>query len=155
MRELYFRGQTRKYGEKIRNYRGDPMESNWVYGSGIFFKNNDHAGDYSIIYTYDPKVDKYVVYTETVGQYVGKRDCAGTRIFDGDIVLLDGEFLKIVWQETQVVAIREDGTIMPWDNVVKGNVVGNVHDKAQLELFHKKHSNLDPRTEYLVKPKEE
>ena len=139
MRELYFRGLTRRFGEKARNYRGDPLESNWVYGSGVFFQNEDHRGDFSIIYTYDPKVDKFVVYTDTVGQYVGKRDSEGTRIFDGDILDVNGERLTVVWQETQVVALRENGRPMTWDCVVKGKVVGNIHDKAQEEKFYETH----------------
>ena len=34
-REILFRGQTRRYGEKVNITSGEPMESNWVYG-GIF-----------------------------------------------------------------------------------------------------------------------
>lgn len=80
MRELYFRGQTRRFGEKVRNYRGEPLESNWVYGSGL------------------------------------------------DV---NGELLTVVWQETQVVALRENGRPMTWDCAVKGKVVGNIHDKER------------------------
>lgn len=35
MREILFRGQTRRYGEKVR-LNGEKIKSNWVYG-GIFF----------------------------------------------------------------------------------------------------------------------
>ena len=31
MREILFRGQTRKKGEKVR-LDGTPVDSNWVYG---------------------------------------------------------------------------------------------------------------------------
>ena len=34
MREILFRGQTRRYGEKVR-LNGEKIKSNWVYG-GIF-----------------------------------------------------------------------------------------------------------------------
>lgn len=34
MREILFRGQTRRYGEKIK-MNGEKVKSNWVYG-GIF-----------------------------------------------------------------------------------------------------------------------
>lgn len=47
------------------------MPSNWVYG-GIFKGD----GAYSVIYTYDP-IDKYPVYSDTVGQYTGVDDKNG------------------------------------------------------------------------------
>lgn len=34
MREILFRGQTRRYGEKV-TLSGEKIKSNWVYG-GIF-----------------------------------------------------------------------------------------------------------------------
>ena len=43
MREILFRGQTRKYGEKVR-MNGEKVKSNWVYG-GIF--PNNRGGDFS------------------------------------------------------------------------------------------------------------
>lgn len=78
-RELLFRGQTRKRGEKV-NMAGEPLAGIWVYG-GIF----QGKGDRSVIYTYDP-VDKFPVYNETVGQCIGIPDRNGVKIFDGDIV---------------------------------------------------------------------
>lgn len=49
MRELLFRGQTRRKGEKILNMRGDPAPSKWVYG-GVF----QGAGDFSVMYSAHP-----------------------------------------------------------------------------------------------------
>ena len=82
-RKILFRGQTRRFGEKVKNVAGEPMESNWVYG-GIF-PNND-GGDFAIIYQQEPTIEKFSVYADTVCQYTGLTDVYGIMIFEGDIV---------------------------------------------------------------------
>lgn len=93
-----FRGQTRRFGEKVKNMRGDPMESNWEYG-GVFFG----CGDFSIIYSYNP-VDKFVVYTDTVCQYTGRKEFTldsgyGKKLFENDIVE--------IWQDRSIYGVRQ------------------------------------------------
>ena len=82
-RVILFRGQTRRFGEKVNMISGKPMKSNWVYG-GIF-PNND-GGDFAIIYQQEPEIKKFSVYADTVGLYTGLTDIYGVKIFEGDIV---------------------------------------------------------------------
>ena len=78
MREILFRGQTRRKGEYCINMRYDKCDSNWVYG-GIFPQNG--GGDRTIIYQQEPTAEKKIVYTDTGGQYTGITDKNGKKIF--------------------------------------------------------------------------
>lgn len=81
-KNILFRGQTRKKGEKV-TMSGTPIPSNWVFG-GISPQNN--GGDFAIIYQQDPEIQKFPVYAETVCQYTGKNDKYGGKIFENDII---------------------------------------------------------------------
>lgn len=90
MRKIMFRGKTRRFGEKIKNYAGEPMESAWVFGYGAAQGN----GDFSIIYgsekgpdTEARFSDKHIIFSDTLGQYVGFNDCNNKPIFEGDIAV--------------------------------------------------------------------
>lgn len=87
-RKILFRGQTRRKGEKT-SISGKPLPGIWVTG-GIFPQNKGY--ERAIIYTQDPKVEKHVVYAETVGQYTGVDDVLETPVFEDDIITF--------WQRT-------------------------------------------------------
>lgn len=138
MREIKFRGQTRRKGEYLLNMAGDKCDSNWVYG-GIFPQNEYEKG-FAVIYQQKTEIKKYPVYADTVGQYIGKTDINKNEIYEGDVVKTNsGRLCKIVWFsspqyqgwdlvpiETKNPAPEEWGI---WEDL---EVVGNIFDNPEL-----------------------
>ena len=147
MREILFRGQTRRYGEKVL-MNGEKVPSRWVYGGVL-----QGCGAHSIIYGGENAdkpgegLDKWPVYTDTLGQYTGLTDKNGKKIFEGDVVicsLIGGNVYHppYSWNRKQVVFERgafcvEDlcGDTAPLHDYAPGfeiEVIGNIHDNPGL-----------------------
>ena len=138
-REILFRGQHRRKGEKVK-LDGTPVESKWIYG-GICQFNEDR----SIIYQTEPEFQKYSVYTDTVGQYTGLKDKNGRKIFEGDIVRLfnrNGQEIMsyvVEWYSDCSMFVLDcidfdmefdtDFTVFYGDEF---EIVGNIHDNPEL-----------------------
>ena len=138
MKEILFRGQTRRYGEKVRMGDGFKLPSRWVYGGvlqgvsahSIIYggENADNPGD---------GLDKWCVYTDTLGQFTGLTDKNGKKIFEGDII----RFLAYGCEYTAPVEFR-DGLFRARcrfpetiDRIVFGYkpvIVGNIYDTPEL-----------------------
>lgn len=136
-REILFRGQTRRKGEKVYMGTGKPVEGNWVYG-GI----TQGKGDFSVMYS-DGPVEKHVVYTDTVGQFTGLTDKNGKKIFEGDIVsekppMNKYNFVgKVVWDEQRgawrfFIFEHPDYVAYLATYGVEYTVIGNIHDNPEL-----------------------
>lgn len=135
MREILFRGQTRRYGEKVK-LNGEKIKSNWVYG-GIFPQNGD--GDFAIIYQQEPTVEKYPVYADTVGQYTGLTDKNGTKIFEGDIVKYGDTVHNVVFEQRNgtayfglVYSTLETLSFGYYQDLKQIEVIGNIYDNPEL-----------------------
>lgn len=131
MREILFRGQTRRKGEKVR-MDGSPVESNWVYGGVL-----KGIGDHSIIYQTEPEFHKFPVYTDTLGQFTGLFDSNGVRIFEGDIVYVpdEEEAGVVAWDdESARFTIELTGLLIDFDNysAIYTEVIGNIYDTPKL-----------------------
>ena len=145
MREILFRGQIRKYGEKVR-MDGTKLPSKWVYGGVLQGK-----GDFSIIYgmeSEDSKFDKYPVYTDTLGQYTGLTDKNGKKIFEGDYWIdEEGDIIVVEFRNCQfcfviygyddeLFGFAEVGELdcVPLDYyyINKIEFAGNIHDNPEL-----------------------
>ena len=71
MREIEFRGQTNS--------------GNWIKGSLVYSKNIQPAIYFEVGEGSVKKLDWVCVNSETIGQYIGKKDIKDTPIYEGDI----------------------------------------------------------------------
>ena len=108
-KELLFRGQSRRKGEKVRIGDGAPVPGAWQYGPGVM----QGIGDFSIIYTDKP--EKVVVYTDTLGQFSGFTDQNSHKIFTQDIVDFLGHIGVVdMYKGSFGIAFDDD---IDWDEI--------------------------------------
>ncbi len=134
MREILFRGQTRRLGELVR-MSGEKVPSKWVYG-GIC----QGKGAFSIIYGWrdeerEAPIDKFVVYSDTIGQFTGLTDKNGKKIFEGDCVEYKEEIGVIEYHDQEAMFIVAfDTWLSDFDHLYGHDVeiIGNIHDNPEL-----------------------
>ena len=149
MREILFRGQTRRYGEKVRMGDGARVPSHWVYG-GVLQGVSSHSIIYGGENANDPSagLNKWCVYSDTLGQFTGRTDKNGRKVFEHDIlqtftVSADGTVEKcgvcvVQWWENDqcyVLATKEGYHIDDFGNLGRPEyyeVIGNIHDNPEL-----------------------
>lgn len=122
MREILFRGKT-KQGE-------------WVEGDLIHSEKNFNNKLSIIDWTKDPY--QFEVIHETVGQFTGLTDKNGTKIFEGDIVMMNGLLSN---NNVDVIVNKIDCfspifSSQPISTLISiglsFEVIGNIHDNPEL-----------------------
>lgn len=132
MYPILYRGQTRKFGDKVR-MNGMKLPGIWVYG-GVA----QGSGAYSIIYgsADNEPINKHVVYSETLGQYIGQDDVHGKKIFEDDILRSSNGVLFVVeWDNahSRFMGYTVDGHHEVFiDEVSYKEIIGNIHDNPEL-----------------------
>lgn len=132
MREIEFRGKSTRANE-------------WVYGQLIIGYNFNFiitSEDYDCVCA---SLDTLVCQchpiekkSNTIGQYTGLKDKNGTKIFEGDIVLIDEDerqLATICWDnECANFYIQYDNLYCTFDDYYGKDleVVGNIYDNPEL-----------------------
>ena len=121
MRDILFRGKRLDNGEWVE---GDLVHSAYKIGD-------------TCVGTYGSSLGMHQVDPFTVGQYTGLMDKNGERIFEGDVLTVDGEdgFFALEFQEdTARFVMSGDSIVVDFDNFwsYEVEVMGNIHDNPEL-----------------------
>lgn len=118
MRKILFRGK--------RTYNGE-----WIEGDLL------NTGDtpVKICWQTHNVRTSLEVDPETVGQYIGIVDCNGKKIFEGDIITIDGyDPVVVYYKERQALfAFKMDDHTFTFDSIqgAKLTVIGNIYDNSK------------------------
>lgn len=128
MREILFRGKRTDNGEWVEGY---------CY-KAKYCRTDDELRDYITIphlNEYNVPSSNYVVDSSTVGQYAGLKDKNGTKIFEGDIILLRGdeEPYQVVFDES-CFHVYDISVCYVMNNFYdyEIEVIGNIYDNPEL-----------------------
>ena len=124
MREIEFRGK--------RKSEMPGLDGEWVYGSLYHAKFWKTGNVLYRITPYDDNGESYHVDPETIGQYTGLKDRNGVKIFEGDVVKSDSTGMAgdVYWIKEHASFYWGTGqSLIHYDEL---EVIGNIHDKAEL-----------------------
>lgn len=132
MREIEFRGKALEDDDYFKIKAGQ-----WLYGNLSIDKLQNQV---AIEDTSKEDISLINIDPETVGQYTGRYDKNGTKIFEGDIIktyiirFSTGE----KWEHYHIVMYDEEGCINPFCRGDRGvnpkgcEVIGNIYDNPEL-----------------------
>lgn len=108
----------------------------WVYGFYVEAETLDKSGIEYFIIEKSADGESHLVAPETVGQYTGLTDKNGTKIFEGDIVLMPsyggGKHKSVVYFQNGKFAVN--GSNYDFKDICpkRMEVIGNIHDNPEL-----------------------
>ena len=139
MREILFRGKTEK-GEWVEGF----------YTKGFRYPDEEELHDMIYSFLADEENNEWRFYNakvipETIGQFTGLTDKNGKKIFEGDIVKIRRAYLNAGYEEDCFYKVDWHKYWNGWalinikdtqscylDNVIQGEVIGNIHDNPEL-----------------------
>lgn len=124
MREILFRGKRKDNGEWVEGYYACIGETPVIFTGELDFSK------------WNIRAKTYVIIPETVGQYTGLTDKNGRKIFEGDIVKVDGddEAYKIIYvYGVYRICDRHNQYSHTVHNIHNYlTVIGNIYDTPEL-----------------------
>lgn len=148
IRKILYRGQA--VNRKMDDYdlARDKSIKNWVFG-GLYPVYDDRGIDF--IYPLSAPNEQCSVYSQTVGQYTGWKDKNENKIFEDDIVLIDGikGYFWVEWDSDSLKFVMTNKVMtVDFDNY-KGcqiEVVGDLFNSSDILVDMFRHI-LDSRNE--------
>lgn len=133
MRDILFRGKLKDKDDSLL------VGGSWACGSLVHQTEfyGDLVDKYHILYTGEFHCDYYdsvEVIPETVGQWTGRYDKNGNRIFEGDIVKARMDYGPGGWPERVVSIGWHNERGYQWEYFIMGTVevIGNIYDNPEL-----------------------
>ena len=134
MREILFRGKAAEDEEFFNVKQGQ-----WLYGSLVI---DEYADCLFVEDSSEEDIKTSCILPETVGQYTGLKDKNGAKIFEGDIVRLENDYIRYILYS----GVRCSFITMMYCNQLECyemcrlgeyseheiEVIGNIHDNPEL-----------------------